>query len=406
MNLLSKDELKGLAEKKGFPCISIYLPSHRGAWAPEIRQDQIRFKNLLRNVKEQLLSSGAFRNPDVAELTDPIHQLIDDDTFWEEQSEGIVLFRSPDMMRYYRLPIDFGGLELAVVNERFHIKPLIPMFNNDGEFFILSLSRNHVRLLKGSHFSIQELKLPRSVPTNMGYALRFEEREDQMKALSARPERGDKRTGTGYDPVFHGQELDEKNEILRYFQQIDRGLHEIFKNQTIPLILAGVDYLLPIYRQASNYKYIVDEVIEGNCDERTQQDLHERAWAIIGPYFMREQQKHLAEYEEYSAKKQAASDFKDIVRAAYQGRIDVLFVAGGVQRWGLYDPNTNSVHIHDERQPGDEDLLDFAATHTILRGGRVYVMDGSQVPDNGPMAAIFRYMKIALAGGGTKSKSK
>src|SRR5438552_17757468 len=127
MDLLSNNELRELMEDRRGPCISIFLPSHRGAWAPEIRQDQIRFKNLLRDAKDRLLERG-LRNTEVAELTDPVHELIDNDTFWEQQSDGIAVFRSPEVLRYYRLPVNFNGQELVTVNDRFYIKPLLSFF--------------------------------------------------------------------------------------------------------------------------------------------------------------------------------------------------------------------------------------------------------------------------------------
>ena len=69
----------------------------------------------------------------------------------------------------------------------------------------------------------------------------------------------------------------------------------------------------------------------------------------------------------------------------------MLFVAIGVQRWGSFDPDTDAVHWHDKAEPGDEDLLDFAAIQTFLNGGTVYAVEPENVPDDRHLAAIFRY---------------
>jgi hypothetical protein len=66
-------------------------------------------------------------------------------------------------------------------------------------------------------------------------------------------------------------------------------------------------------------------------------------------------------------------------------------VAVGRQQWGDYDPGANQVHLHSEAQPGSFDLLDLAATQTLLRGGAVYVVEPSQVPDKALLAAVMRY---------------
>jgi len=50
MNLLSRDELKSLMQKKETPCVSIYMPTYRTS--PQTKQNPIRLKNLLKSGKE------------------------------------------------------------------------------------------------------------------------------------------------------------------------------------------------------------------------------------------------------------------------------------------------------------------------------------------------------------------
>lgn len=67
-----------------------------------------------------------------------------------------------------------------------------------------------------------------------------------------------------------------------------------------------------------------------------------------------------------------------------------MFVAAGVQCWGAFDKETNTVHLRQEAQSGDEDLLNFAAIQTLLKGGHVYAVEPENVPDDEPLAAVFR----------------
>jgi hypothetical protein len=59
--------------------------------------------------------------------------------------------------------------------------------------------------------------------------------------------------------------------------------------------------------------------------------------------------------------------------------------------WGEFDPDAMTVDLHPEPEPDDEDMLDFAAIHTLLNGGTVYAVEPEQVPDKALAAAIFRY---------------
>ena len=58
---------------------------------------------------------------------------------------------------------------------------------------------------------------------------------------------------------------------------------------------------------------------------------------------------------------------------------------------GRRRPATGQVAMHDQPQPGDEDLLDRAAVHTLLASGTVYAVPAAQVPGPGPAAALLRY---------------
>jgi hypothetical protein len=51
----------------------------------------------------------------------------------------------------------------------------------------------------------------------------------------------------------------------------------------------------------------------------------------------------------------------------------------------------NAICLHEEAELGDQDLLDFAAVHTLLNGGTVYAVEPGRVPDGALLVAIFRY---------------
>jgi hypothetical protein len=194
--------------------------------------------------------------------------------------------------------------------------------------------------------------------------------------------------------MFHGHGVgtdDTKDNILRYCQQIDRGLHEALKDEQTPLVFAGVDYLLSIYKEANTYPVLMDQGIEGNPEGLSEAELHERAWSVVQPYFEKEQQEALAQYRERIGTGKGSHDVKEIIPASSFGRVEVLFCAIGIQQWGRFDPDKGSIVLRDRKQPGDEDLFDFAAVQTLLHGGTVYGMEPEAMPDGAPLAALFRY---------------
>ena len=204
--------------------------------------------------------------------------------------------------------------------------------------------------------------------------------------------------GKGERPaIFHGHGVasadDPKDYILRYFHRVDEGLRDLLRDEQAPLVLAGVDYLHPIYKEANSYPYLLDEGITGNPEELRAEELHEQAWAIVQPLFLAAHKKAAAQYRQLAGagSEQASNDLKEVVPAAYHGRVETLFVAVGPQRWGTFDLDTSEVYLHQEAEPSDEDLLDLAAVQTLSNSGTVYAVEPEKVPDEAPLAAVFRY---------------
>jgi hypothetical protein len=383
MDLLTPEELRRLIQKKETPCVSIFMPTYRTS--PETKQNPIRFKNLLREA-EKRLKEGGLRITEARKLLKPTKALLKDSIFWQFQSDGLAVFISPDIFHYYHLPFPFE--ELLVVTDRFHIKPLLHLLSKDGRFFILALSQNEVRLFQCTRHSVNEFELE-GVPKSMAEALKYDDPEKQLQFHTRTP------GGTGVRAaIFHGQGVgidDTKDNILRYFHQIDHGVQKLLRGERAPVVLAGVDYLFPIYREANTFLNLMDEGISGSPEGLRAEELHKKAWDIAEPYFLKSQEEAANQYRQLTGSERVSNDVRKIVQAAYDGRVDLLFAAVGIHQWGTYDPETLTVHLHKEAEPGDEDLLDFAAIHTFLNGGTVYAVEPEKVPDEAPLAALFRY---------------
>lgn len=385
MDLLTTRDLSALMETQESYCISIYLPTFVSG--SEVGQNQIRYKNLFRIVSEKLNRTD-LRPSQVKHFLSPLKKYVDETLFWRNQSQGLALFRSENEFFHYRLPLDFK--ELGLVSGRFHIKPLLPMFSADGLFYLLAFSKNKVRLLQGTKYSASEINIA-GVPGSLAEALKYDFPQKELQYHTGTPRHGGKRdaqyfgTGAG-DP-------DEKDRLLRYFQQVDKGVCEFLKSKNSPLVIAGVEYLLPIYREASRYGQLVDEGIIGNPDNLPASELHDKAWKITSPIFEKSQKTAVQKFETlYSlGSLQAVTELEQIIPAANNKRIDTLFVATNEQRWGKYYEYSNQVEAHDQHDAGDEDLLDFAAVHTLINHGVVYPLSRDKMPDKKSVAAIFRY---------------
>jgi hypothetical protein len=387
MSIRSKGNLKMLMEQHRGPCISLYLPTHRTG--TEMQQDRTRLKNQMRQA-ENLLFLTNVHVAEVEDLLEPIQALVDDEPFWLHPSEGLALFRSRDVFDPYRLPFSFQ--ELVVVSNHFYLKPLLPFLSKDGRFYILALSQNDVRLFEGTHFSIHEVELPGAVPEGMAEVLRYDQPEHQLQYQSSSSGASAGKGGR-QAMIFREQGVvgdDTREQVLRYFRQIDKGLQEVLRDETAPLVLAGVAYLNSLYRAVNTYPHLLDRGIAGNPDTLKAETLHEQVWALVEPYVSKPQQDAAAQYKHYAATERASNNARKIIPAAYDGCIESLFVASDQEQWGTFDPATRTMHVHRQAKFRDEDLLDLAATQTLLHGGSVYAVEREHMPDTALVAAVFR----------------
>jgi release factor family 7 len=201
MKVLDRKGLKGLVEGRKGPHVSIFMPTH--CKGPETKQDPIRLKNLLREAEQQLVGLEV-RPAEARDWLTPAGALLDDADFWQHQSNGLALFITEEFFRYYRVPLSFE--ELVVVSNRFHLKPLLALFAEDGQYYILALSQDQVRLLECTRYRVTEVPLTdTSVPTNIREALRYDDPEKQLQFRSG--EAGSAPTGSSRE-VSRGQMTD------------------------------------------------------------------------------------------------------------------------------------------------------------------------------------------------------
>jgi len=385
MELLSQKEIQSLIRKDGGFCVSIFLPTVR---VGDTQQNKIRLKNLLRTA-EQRLEEHEVRGPEAAELLKPARNLLDDQTWWEHQDEGLAIFLAKDVFQTFRLPIAFH--ELVAVEERFHLKPLFPLFSGDGHFYILSLTKREIRLLSGDRFSVQEVDLGDMPRT-------FEEVMGKLTRRATMFQTGSSKAVTR-SPIFPGHGLAEddfKAEIQKFFQIVDNHLEHLAVDidRDAPFVLAGVEYLLPLFKETTRLPHVMEEGLTGNPEGLTPQELHAKAWEIVEPYFQTDKKKASELFGDLQGTGRATFDIREILPAAHDGRVDTIFTARGVRIWGTYNMDTREIRLEKEQERqsnGSEDLIDRAAIQTYLHGGKVFAVDRQEVPQGNAAAAIFRY---------------
>jgi hypothetical protein len=378
--MFSRSDLDELVAVDARPAVSIYLPTH--IVGREIRQDPIRLKNLLSAAAEQL--AAMWRRPEIEEFLGPAQSLVGDEEFWRHQQQGLAVFLAPGFNRIHKLPIPVP--EEALLGDHFHIKPLLPLLEDAGSFWLLTISAKHTRLYRGSRWEFSENKeidLPQGVGEIRGMT---DYEETHYGSPVGRHGGLAKAQSFGDDP-----DQIRKEELLEFLHRIVPPVEPLIKRSPAPVIVAADPEVGGHFREIAGWKEIQPGGISENPDILTEDELHRRAYALVEPRLAEARAAAVDRLNALLRAGKATSKPEEIVRAARYARVDTLFLAGDGHLWGWFDEAEDHVVAHGSAADGDIDVLDFAALMTLRQGGSVTLVAREALPPPGLSAAILRY---------------
>ena len=383
MPILKKEQFESLAQFNNNPCISIFIPTDRAGKEVLNEKDRIHLKSEWKKVQEKLKDMNLPQDK-IGKIGKPIEELIEDTNFWRHQSDGLAVFAGDGFFEKLTVPVTFEAFNY--VADHFYLKPLVPLFNGDGRFYILSLQIFGVKLYEATRYSVGEVYVEDLTPSRLedrvGYD--YEQKNSQHETQN-------EVKGTTVRSGF-GNEKQEKNEYLRFFRAVDKGLQELLHDEKVPLVVACQDYLFPIYQEASSYKYLFPESVPGNPDDYDSMlALHSAALQVLNPHFEKEKNKKMEQFREMNPSR-TSTLVSEIIPAIFEGKVDTLFLQNREDIWGKYNEPMASVQVEDNKENGNISLMNLAAVKVIEQGGQVFLIDDQFMPDkSSKMNAVFRY---------------
>lgn len=387
--MLNNKKFKELATVEDQTCVSLYIPTHRDG---QYDKDRIRFKNALQEA-ERKLEIIDFSENEAKEFLKPAYELYEDAGFLKNQSDTLAIFISKDKFEHFSL--GFDQKPYTFVGNEFYVMPLLEELSTKERFFILAMSQNKVRFFEGRANAIYPVKIEDLVPESRKEALYYyDDKDAQVQHHS-----GDTAASPTGGAIFHGQGggKDVENARLKeYFRAIDSGLMEMLHDEKVPMIIAAVDYLVPMYKEISDYKYISEAHISGNPDEMSPTDLHHAALEKLQGHFDSEKDATLEEFGAYMSENKADTTVTNVIPAAINAKIETLFITKGHEFYGTVDAATQTVNLAEEMTSENQELLNTAAKYTYLNGGKVYILEAEEMPSiTSPVGAIYRYETVA-----------
>jgi len=367
-----------LLDHRGDRSLSMYIPTTESDEA--ITKNRIRFKNALSEVEDALASTGASKTEIEAQLS-PLEGWVDDDERWLHQGRGLAVFLHDGEVESFRLPTNVEARVL--VGDRFNLLPLLQLRDASAPHYVLCLEQNGSSLHASSTFSMDPLVVDfPSLEDALGYD------------TTERHTQGHSTNSDGGRWIIHGHgsgsDEEQKREIRKYCRIIDEKVRAYLPNGRTPLVVVAVDYVGAIYVEASEHPNIAGRV-DGNPSSFDREELHRRAYAQAEGKLREPERRDLENLERAYHSPAAVADVDQVLTAAADGRVEVLFLEPSDELIGQWDEIERTVKKADSPGRSEHALMDRAAREVLDKGGRLRFVQGDALPGDAPLAALLRY---------------
>lgn len=360
-------ELKALAVTRADPCVSIYLPTT--PLTEDAQADRIAFKNLAKLALDEVRRAD-FDPKRVAALEEHLADLVDDEAFWQFQARSLAVLATPDATRSYRLPSAL--VATAQASDRFHLKPLLRAVSFPHTAFVLALSQNAVRLVEVF------ADLPPRVVKVDGLP------KDAASAVGRASVRSRSPSGRILGSEGH------KVLLRQYARSVDSALRGLLAGRETPLILAATEPIASIYRSVSTYPSLTDVGLGGAPDRASDQELAERARAVLDGVYAEEIGKFASLFETRAGQSRTTTDLSDAARAATFGAIEALLVDMDEVVPGTVDEVDGRIALAATSGADSYGVVDEIACRSLITGARVLSVRKQDIPHRASLAAILR----------------
>lgn len=356
---MDKKLLSELMEVKEYPCVSIIIPTYRTA--PENQKNAIRLKKMVKDSSDRLEKELGKR--DAAGLVEKIRNLASKVDI-SRTLDGLALFVSKDVEAMADIP--FRVRERMIIDKTFATRDLIMGVNRGTHYYILDLSLHRARLLSCFRDQAQEI-------TENGFPV-----ESEFPLLELNP--------TDFS-------REKEKQIKEFFNKVDKLFLAHYQDDSVKLVLAGVQKNLALYREVADVKRLIYEQLEGNYEILSAHDLGKKAWEVVKEKNKVERHNALNEIQKAVSTRKVSSGISEVWRAAAEGRVNMLVVEEDYHISAGLEQNHTLV-LDTSNLPDNEimpDAVDEVAEVVIQKGGKVVFVDNGTLGQYHKIAAVLRY---------------
>ena len=368
VDIPTQPELMALTAARGPAHISLYIPT-----TPEtqhIEAARIELGNLLRKAEAQLEAADTPKRT-IWPISEQVNDLLDDDSFWTHQANGLAVLVTPEHLYSFRLPTRLEAM--VQVADRFHLKPILRAVSVPLHGFVLALEENRVRLVEVfADMPAQEIRVP-GMPRDAASAV-------GTANVNSRSYSGRKGGAEG-----------QKVLLRQYARQVDAALRPVLAGRSEPLILAAGAPLDSIYRSVNSHPGLTETGIATSPARMTEAELGAQAREIMDTLHRDRLAALGGLLKARENEGRASTDIAQTARAATYGAVDTLIVDIESVVPGTVADEDGAVSFADAPSAETYGVVDEIAGRVLATGGQVLGVRRDEVPGGGDLAAILRF---------------
>ncbi|WP_037202293.1 baeRF3 domain-containing protein [Rhodopirellula baltica] len=370
----TKTQLTELLTHEKGDCVSILMGTYQAG--RDTNQNPIRFKNLVQQAIGELKKKESPLLPRVEELAKLEH----DSTFWQNQTAGLAIYISEGFEERVLLSHDPG--ETVSIGSEFNLRPIASVACGETNLMTLALSWERARLFRSDGHSTLEIE-DDIFPLTMDELVTARDPEKQLQYSSHETLGG----GGSETVMYHGHGNGEdkiKADRRAYLSRVGEYVAKRLYNTDQQLVAVATEEVAGHFDAAAESVELT-QCIHVSPDGLSDSQLRARITAFAKEHNQHNDDVIAERLGSAIADNQGSDDWKQVVLAAVEGRVDTLLLGQDQPIVGRCDETNHQVSLDEE----GTDLVNTAVRLTLKSGGTVRRLQRNSTAQ--PMAAIFRY---------------
>ncbi len=366
-SIVSPDELRTLQSVRGYPLVTIALPTHRAF--PENKQDPIRFKDLLRRTRQRL--SNELNKREVQQIDTQLATLAER-IDWAHTLDGLIVFLGNGIERIVYLPVTVR--ERVIIDETFATRDLVVAQSRLLRYWVIALSTDTTRLFEGWGDQLIEVE------------------SEHFPMVYDGPRSGDPDNplpgGFGIDPSKYRDE-----QYRKYFRSVDNALCASIDHPKAPVVVIGVVRNRALFAEIRSCDYEVIAELDGSVERESVHQLAERVQPALEQYFERRAHAALEELGAAISAGLYTCSLAEMWHYSHHGRASLLVVERNFAVAGRWDEARKTFTlVEDPAEPGViDDIVDDIIEATLHHQGRVVFVSPGMLKECEHIAMALRY---------------